>query len=577
MFGKILNIENNIITIENVNRSSLSHLMNCHVIFEEAGRKVVGEVILTSDEFIKVMLVGEIKNNIFSSGVIRNPSSNSLIRVINVGELQLMIGTTNERSVLLGTSATYDNYKIYMPVSNFFANHSAIIGNTGSGKSCGVTTILQNLFTTGKEKPVNAHIVLFDAYAEYHDAFTDLASEGLNSKNYSLGNPLDNQLLFPAYFLDEDDLAIMLDISSANQIHILSETLQLVKIFKSSDPLIFSYKNNIIASCISDILTSGRSSVQIRDQIMAVLTNYYTDTLNLDTIIKSPGYDRTLRQCLHIDDQGKLNAMQILNEFFQNYRKVNLEDLKLPENIVYNLNDIYYALEFALISEGVLNNEEAYNQNNILKVRLHSIINSPNHEIFDVSNYISKDNFVKMFFQDNGKPVQIACVNLNNFDDHFAKTITKLFSRLFFNYTTNLKDRGSFPINIILEEAHRYVQNDNDINILGYNIFDRITKEGRKYGTILLFITQRPSELSTTALSQCSNFIAFRLFYPKDIEIVKSISTNIAPETLEKVKSLTTGTCLTFGVSFKVPLLVRLDLPKHLPKSTSVDIDAVWF
>ncbi len=577
MFGKILNIENNIISIESSGNASLSHLMNCHIIFEESTRKVVGEVISVSDEILKVLLVGEIKNNVFSGGVIRKPSNNALIRVINVGELQAIIGSPNEKSILLGTSATYDNYKIFLPVNTFFANHSAIIGNTGSGKSCGVTTILQNLFMTSKYKPVNAHIVLFDAYAEYHDAFTELEPFGLKAKNYSLNNPADNKLLFPAYFLDEDDLAIMLDITTANQVHILQETLQLVKVFKSEDPLILSYKNNIIASCISDILTSGRSSVHIRDQIMAVLTNYNTDTLNLDTIIKSPGYDRTLRQCLHIDDQGKINAMQILTEFFQNYRKVNLEDLKLNENIVYNLNDIYYALEFALISEGIINNEEAYNQNNILKVRLHSIINSPCREIFDVSSYISKESYVRMFFQDNGNPIQIACINLNNFDDHFAKTITKLFSRLFFNFTTNLQERGSYPINIILEEAHRYVQNDNDVNIIGYNIFDRITKEGRKYGTILLFITQRPSELSTTALSQCSNFIAFRLFYPKDIDIVKSISTNIAPETLERVKSLTTGTCLTFGVSFKVPLLVKLDLPKHLPKSTSVDIESVWF
>ena len=102
-----------------------------------------------------------------------------------------------------------------------------------------------------------------------------------------------------------------------------------------------------------------------------------------------------------------------------------------------------------------------------------------------------------------------------------------MFSKLFFNYTNRLQNRGSFPINIILEEAHRYVQNDNDINIIGYNIFDRITKEGRKYGTLLTFITQRPCELSSTALSQCSNFIVFRIFHPNDFEIVKNISTNV--------------------------------------------------
>ena len=114
--------------------------------------------------------------------------------------------------------------------------------------------------------------------------------------------------------------------------------------------------------------------------------------------------------------------------------------------------------------------------------------------------------------------------NINYVDDRFAKTLTKIYSKIFFEYTKNLKERASLPINIILEEAHRYVQNDNDINVIGYNIFDRITKEGRKYGVILGLITQRPSELSNTALSQCSNYIVLRMFHPDDIQIVKNIT-----------------------------------------------------
>ena len=106
----------------------------------------------------------------------------------------------------------------------------------------------------------------------------------------------------------------------------------------------------------------------------------------------------------------------------------------------------------------------------------------------------------------------------------------------YFDYEKELKDRGSFPIHLLLEEAHRYVQNDNDVDLLGYNIFERITKEGRKYGTILGFITQRPSELSVTSLSQCSNFVVFRLFYPEDLKIVQGISSNVTEETIERIK-----------------------------------------
>ena len=190
---------------------------------------------------------------------------------------------------------------------------------------------------------------------------------------------------------------------------------------------------------------------------------------------------------------------------------------------------------------------------------------------------MDKEEYIKHLFNSQGKKVQLIDINLSHVDDRFAKILTKLISKLLFSYTTKLKVRGSFPINIILEEAHRYVQNDNDINIIGYNIFDRITKEGRKYGTLLTFITQRPSELSSTSLSQCSNFIVFRIFHPKDFEIVKSISTNVTEEALEKLKTLNSGTSLIFGTGFKLPLLAELKLPSPMPESTSLNISKIWY
>lgn len=76
-----------------------------------------------------------------------------------------------------------------------------------------------------------------------------------------------------------------------------------------------SYKNDIIASCLLDILTSGKNSTQIRDQVLAILSRYNTDSLNANTEIVQPGYTRTIRQCLNIDNQGKMNAVQNVTDF----------------------------------------------------------------------------------------------------------------------------------------------------------------------------------------------------------------------------------------------------------------------
>lgn len=578
MFGKILTIDGNSCKIENLSKVTHSELMNCHVIFPEKDRKVMGEITKITDEVIDILLVGEIKNNKFYPGVVKKP--NTVPRIINVSELELVIGTQSKGLPVLGESSIYKGFNINLPIDDFFANHSAIIGNTGSGKSCGVTRILQNIIINSEKKPVNSHFVIFDAYGEYKNAFTKMISVNMNFKKYTTSIEEVDELMLkiPPNFLEVDDLAILLQVTDAMQLPVLEKTLKLVYIFTSEDEKVIEYKNDIIAKCLLDILTSGKSASQIRDQIIAVLTSYNTESLNLESIIRQPGYDRTLKQCLLIDEHGKLNAISLVTEFLKKFTRLNLDNIMINYDYTYTLDDLYYALEFALLSEGTINSSDSYSKNNILKTRLQTIINSDYKSIFEVNKFMTKESFVEDIFKtDIGENVQLIDINLSHVDDRFAKVLTKLFSKLFFNYTNRLQNRGSFPINIILEEAHRYVQNDNDINIIGYNIFDRITKEGRKYGTLLTFITQRPCELSSTALSQCSNFIVFRIFHPNDFEIVKNISTNVDMESLEKLKTLNSGTCLAFGTGFKIPLLVNLELPSPMPESTSLKLSELWY
>lgn len=575
MFGKIKRINNNEVTIENTSGKAISSLIGCHVIFLEDSRRIVGEVTYIDEVEAKILLVGEIINNVFNAGIIKKPSGIAPVRVINKDELELIIGKSElqKENLLLGTSSIYKTFNVSVPLNDIFANHLAIIGNTGSGKSCGVARIIQNLFFINK--PINSHIVLFDAYGEYVETFKNINNLGLNFASFSGNskNGREYQLKFPAWFLDVDDLSLLLRVSSPDQIPVLKKSLKLVKIFKSNTPEIKRYKNDIIAKCLMDILTSGRSSSTIRDQVIAVLTHYNTEDLNLDSTIHQPGYDRTFRQCLLIDDSGKMNAIFEVMKFLQQFENIDLESIDIVDAMCYSLEDLYSALEFSLISEGTINNDIIYKEMNILKTRLQSIINSDTKHIFNVDEYIGKEEFVRdMFIKNN-----LVNIDLSDIDDDFAKVLTKIYSKLLFNYTTSLEKRGSLSFNIILEEAHRYVQNDNDINIIGYNIFDRITKEGRKYGTLLTFITQRPSELSTTSLSQCANFIVFRVFHPADLEIVRTMSTNVSMANIEQIKSLSPGSAFAFGVGFKIPILVNFELPNPIPESTSVNVKNIWF
>ena len=585
MFGKILDIEDNIVTIENLKQEAEANILNYHVVFNENNRSVVGEIISINDSIIKILLVGEIKNNTFIAGVIKKPSFKTPARLIYKSELELILGSqdiASKENLLIGKSSTYDGYYISTKINDFFSSHFAIVGNTGAGKSCGVARIFQNIFYHNDEAmPVNAHIVMFDAYGEYNRAFSKMNTlSNLRFKYYtskvSFGDA--DLIRIPAYFLDVDDLALLLNCTDSSQLPIIEQALKLVYIFTSKDEQVQEYKNDIIAKSLQDILSSGKTPTQIRDQIVAVLAKYNTPTLNLDAIISQPGYNRTIRQCLNIDAQGKMNAVGLVVDFLQNFSKIDIEKINTTADFTYTLDDLYYALEFALIGEGILNSEAIFEKANQLKVRLHAIINSDSKEFFEYKDNISKSEYIKRFFTaKDGQPAQIVNLNFNHIDERFAKVLTKIFAKLFFNFTTSLDSRASFPIHIVIEEAHRYVQNDNDLELLGYNIFDRITKEGRKYGVILGFITQRPSELSTTSLSQCSNFVVFRMFHPADINIISNISSNVNNETIERLKTLRPGMAMTFGTAFKIPLITKLDLPDPMPESTSVDIQNSWY
>lgn len=583
MFGNILKIYDDHVIIENKSRIIDTNYLNLYVIFSDNEKKVVGEIVNIEVNIIDIILVGIIENDIFNSGLVRKPNLSGGCRVIYKSELELILGSQDlddMSSFYIGKSLVYDGFNVTSKFNNFFSNHFAVIGNTGSGKSCTVARLLQNIFyRSSSSLPIGAHIALFDVYGEYNKAFSKLNNiDGMGFNNYStkLDSTEGDIVNIPAYFLSVDDLALLLDVTSANQLPIIDKTLKLVYIFKNTDENVSNYKNDIIASCILDILTSGRTSTQIRDQVIAVLTRYNTETLNLETEISQPGYSRTIRQCLNIDQQGKMNSVQYVVDLLEQYKKLDLGTIKGIPNFVYSLDDIYYAMEFALISEGVLKSDKMYDLYNQLKVRLQQIINSDYKEYFKTGEFVSKGEYLRKLFK-NDKNYQIINFNLNYIDERMAKKITKILSKMFFDFATSLDDRGTFPIHIILEEAHRYVQNDNDINILGYNIFDRITKEGRKYGVILGLITQRPSELSVTSLSQCSNFIVLRMFYPDDLNMIKSITSNITDGTFEKLKSFLPGNALVFGTSFKLPLLVKVDLPSQLPESTSVDISDKWY
>ena len=581
---KIIEIKENYVVANYTDeeKNILQDAINHYVLMRDK-RIFVGEIMEITEKTVVIRLQGEFINNSFIFGINHKPSINALIEIMKPELVPMVVSyPSGITGLYLGKNPIYENTPVYMNVDTFFNSHFTILGGTGSGKSNALSKIIQTLFSPSDYIAYNANLLIFDTYGEYYASFLDLEKNNpyISFKNFTTDPSNSEELLkIPPYLLEIDDLAILLNADTPNQLHVLEKALNLVHIFKSQEGDITKIKNNIISRAVLDILLSGRPSVQIRDQVFSVLSFYHTDELNLETPLSQPGYTRSLKNCLIIDTDGKIREIELLTKFFTSF--LLDEDIKetyyLDNNIPYTLEDLENAIDFALISEGVLKSEKIYDTNNLLKVRIHNLIEGDYKKYFEYPDFTTKEDFIKSLITKNERNVQIVNFNINYVDDRFGKTIVKILSKMLFDITKNLKNRGSKPFHIILEEAHRYVQNDTDSTLLGYNIFERIAKEGRKYGVLLGLITQRPSELSETVMSQCNNFLLFKTTHPKDMQYIKNLIPYMDEETSKKIQILQPGNCYTFGPAFKMPMIVELDRPTPPPTSSNVNIISTWF
>ena len=581
MFDRIVYISDHSANVRLKDAEHLAvNLMNLHLIFEDKDKKVLGEVDDLDKDIVKARFLGEIVNGRLIGGTIRKPALDASIRVIDQSEIPMIVGEDKEGYMKFGVSPFYNDFPVYLDVNNFFSNHFAIFGNSGSGKSCGVSRLFQNMFHDQRLFPYKANILLFDSSGEYYNAFSNLNSINPNyhyrfiSTNETDG--IGEKLRLPIWLLNASDLALLLQATNHSQLPIIERMLKLALIFSQTDMDANNYKNHLIAKAIMTILYTNETSPNKRNEIFSILASCSTPQFNLEAPVQGIGYTRKFRECFLIDSQGQFSESVLLTEYVSSFIKNEYDNYEPHGGVFYTLDTLEKALNFTLISEGWLRNENTYGDAVTLKVRLHSLIVGDNAKYFDVPDYISLESYLSSLLIDNGKKYQLVNFNLDDVDDDFAKVITKIYSRLVFEFAKGLKDRASIPFHIVVEEAHRYIQNDTDRFLIGYNIFERIAKEGRKYGVLLGLISQRPVELSDTVISQCSNFLIFKMNHPTDVDYIRKMVPNISDEIVEKQKTLQAGTCLGFGMAFKIPLICKLEMPNPAPWSGNCDVVAVW-
>lgn len=506
----------------------------------------------------------------------------------------------------IGTSPAFSDYKVKICPDQFFVKHAAILGNTGSGKSCTFTSIVRNLFKydyNGK-KLENAHIVIFDTNGEYKDAFLpdefefDLLDETIQTEleqinSYYYGG--DEEVKVPYWLMNWEDFKDLLRPSDGTQAPVLNRAIGLAKNNSNSQIIGEDHEISQIElehlEAISSIAKTGdwwkagameqsynefKGRLPISIQGFSFIKYAPCPTAKqieeVDEFIiacRAKRIEKQQRSEQNIDMPTWFSYQQLCKEFIDaaiaqestgnNKIAEFVSTLRLRMNSF--LNDKRMAIPLML-----KDNNEANKK--ILAHFIAFLLGDFNRFFADVNNksFLKKYNeTAKVSAID--KTSQITIIDVSQLPFEVLETVTALLGRIILEFVSYFipDNRGKYPIVIVLEEAQNYIAEKNDS--IAKSVFERIAREGRKYGISLIVCSQRPSELSKTVLSQCNSFIIHRLQNPDDQKYVKGLISSANADILDQLPIIPQQHAIITGDCVRTPIQVRIDNVDPTPNS----------
>jgi len=542
----------------------------------------------------------------------------------------------------IGTSPAFSDYHIKINPDKFFGKHAAILGNTGSGKSCTVASILQSLFAFEYKEGrrlQNAHFIIFDTNGEYKRAF--IGEKGTNEyKDKILVNAIciDKEgLKVPFWFMNYDDFEFLFEPSANTQSPILKRAIGLAKnetnaIENDSVP---QYYYNRLVEIVQLSKTADQQKLKpivfhdtqgIADffKQLKIGFDFMPILKSLGKLVTNNGSPLTQGEKGWVNGHLQQNILfEVSNELANELRKLSvfistkkvLQDKNIDLPIWFDYDRLISTFIDEAINESETSNNRIREFVSTLRLRLQAYLNDERiseplllnqnaninealskflafilGDIFKIFNTAEIDIFTNYFKEQlvkeepekisDQKPNQITIIDMSLIPFEVLETITGLIGRLVLEFLSrfNKEDRGGFPVVIVLEEAQNYIpeKDRGDKVSISKKVFERIAREGRKFGLSLLVSSQRPSELSKTVLSQCNSFIVHRIQNPDDQKYVKQLVSAANEDILQQLPVLPQQVAIIMGDGVRTPIQMRVNTTKPKPNSDNPKFIEKW-
>jgi len=578
------------------------------VIDNSTDAKPYTEFNLDSSRELIIKPIGTLKKTrIFTMGVGVFPSIYSDVSIVTESDIQDILETKDtsqdnlsvHKELKIGTSKSLINYPVKININRLFNIHTAVIGNSGSGKSNTISHILQEVLRKTKNTGLGIKVVVFDVNGEYKKAFEAESTEGINivfyKPNISKGF---TPFSLPYYLMNLDEWSAFLLATDRTQKpfwdKVLQESYKFYKI-KTGDVNdrkkfinYFKYKLSVILNFIFSRVDSDTANVTsaasaIRKIKEVILSGNFEDSTELKIFIKE--IDLVLKHCVlsyGVQDSKLLDAINRLSESIDYELAYKVQELKLKHGNYYDFKFLPIASELVLLEESAKGNSRIGENTSTMMSRLDYFINNSDCAFMKTTDevYNSEEEYLKRVFgiSEDSKFNQLVILDSSEVSRDILELLTGVINRLIFDYRKKKTGdaRRENPVHIVLDEAHRYIKKDTEY-LLKENIFERIAREGRKFSMYLLVSSQRPSELSQTVLSQCGNYIIHRIQNEIDMNYIYSVLPYFSADYISRIKQSIPGEALIFGNCVPMPLSVKIEKANPEPNSDNCIINVEWY
>lgn len=550
---------------------------------------------------------------VFRRGADTLPSVGEIVLLPTETQLRSIVESGEQRRVKIGVSPLAGDAEVCVDPNRLFGRHLAVLGNTGSGKSCSVAGLIRwslEQAQNGGDRHPNARFIILDPNGEYSSAFSDNEFT-IQTRIFKVDHADGEAVLkVPLWFWNSAEWCSFTQASARTQRPLLRRALREVKagrlgISESTDEEKRLDLRRYLSSRLISIHGDLRSGAIQTDEtkfgfrLKAIENDLENKQVEFPDS-RLEGICDAIRQAL----KTTYNSFQKNGRTIEYYRAFPENQVKTIigafQESIENLGGIIYhegpsediplpfkGTDLADHLEILATQENASQYLDFLIVRIRTFLSDPKMKTIIDDTDITLEQWLKGYIgNDDAMAGGVSVIDLSLVPTEVVHIVTAVIARMAFEALQRyVKLNGvALPTVLVMEEAHTFIKRyrddieNMDAATVCCQVFERIAREGRKFGLGLVLSSQRPSELSPTVLSQCNTFLLHRISNDRDQDIVHRLVPDSLRGLLRELPSLPSQKAILLGWASELPILVKMnDLPRQQqPRSEDPEFWKVW-